>query len=145
MGTTLTVAWLRGSRLYLAHVGDSGAYHYRSKHLHKLTRDHSLVEEMRQLGGISEEEARTHPQRHILTRALGTEPEVAVDLVVLPLEPGDLLLLCTDGLSSLVTLPEMEEVLQRATKLGQAINSLFSLALGRGAPDNVTVVLVRYV
>lgn len=144
MGTTLTVAWLRESNLYLGHVGDSSAYHYRAGRLAKLTQDHSLVEEMRRLGGISEEEARQHPQRHILARAVGTEPSVLVDTLALPLESGDLLLLCTDGLSSLVSLAEMEEVLRRTTELGPSVESLFNLALSRGAPDNVTVVLVRY-
>lgn len=144
MGTTLTVAWLRESHLYLGHVGDSSAYHYRAGRLAKLTQDHSLVEEMRRLGGLSAEEARQHPQRHILTRAVGTEPTVLVDTLVLPMECGDLLLLCTDGLSSLVSQAEMEEVLRRTTDLGPSVETLFRLALRRGAPDNVTVVLVRY-
>ncbi|MBC7335436.1 MAG: Stp1/IreP family PP2C-type Ser/Thr phosphatase [Clostridia bacterium] len=144
MGTTLTVAWLREARLYLGHVGDSGAYHYRNGRLAKLTQDHSLVEEIRRLGGLSDEEARAHPQRHILTRALGTEPEVLVDTQVLPLEQGDLVLLCTDGLSSVVTPTEMEEILRHTPELKAAVNLLVNLVLARGAPDNVTVVLVRY-
>jgi protein phosphatase len=144
MGTTLTVAWLRDSLLYVGHVGDSSAYHFRNGHLNKLTRDHSLVEEMRHLGGITEEEARSHPQRHILTRAIGTEPQVAVDTLVFSLQEGDLVLLCTDGLSSVVSLPEIEEILKTTPQLGEAIDRLVKLALRRGAPDNLTVVLVRY-
>ena len=144
MGTTLTVAWLRDSRLYLGHVGDSSAYHFREGHLRKLTRDHSLVEEISRLGGMTPEAARFHPQRHILTRAVGTEPEVAVDTLVLPLEAGDLLLLCTDGLSSIVSASELEGVLRATTRLGPSLDQLLNLALTRGAPDNVTAVLVRY-
>ncbi|MGB9886251.1 MAG: Stp1/IreP family PP2C-type Ser/Thr phosphatase [Moorellales bacterium] len=144
MGTTLTVAWLRDAHLYLGHVGDSSAYHFREGRLRKLTRDHSLAEEMSRLGGIAPEATRFHPQRHILTRAVGTEPEVAVDTLVLPLEAGDLLLLCTDGLSSLVSPSELEGVLQTTTALAPSLDRLLDLALARGAPDNVTAVLVRY-
>jgi protein phosphatase len=144
MGTTLTVAWLLDSNLYLGHVGDSSAYHYRRGRLRKLTQDHSLAEEMRRLGGLGPEAARHHPQRHVLTRAVGTEPEVAVDSLVMPLEAGDLLLLCTDGLSSLVSASELEAVLRTNTGLDALLDRLFALALTRGAPDNVTAVLIRY-
>lgn len=144
MGTTLTLAWIIDWRLYLAHVGDSSAYRLQSRsgRMEKLTHDHSLVEEMVRLGGITRQEARRHPQRNVLTRALGIEPEVEPDQRVIPWRRGDRLLLCTDGLSSLLSDAEMAEGLRPARDLEAGLNHLLNLALGRGAPDNVTMVMV---
>lgn len=144
MGTTLTVAWVVGSQAFLAHVGDSRAYLFRDGHLEALTHDHSYVGELVRSGGLTAEEARFHPHRNILTRALGTEADVIVDTRVVELRTGDLLLLCTDGLLEVVKDEEIAEVLTLNKGLKKAVQSLVELALERGGPDNVTVVLGAY-
>lgn len=142
MGTTLTAALIREGRAYLAHVGDSRAYLYRDGQLSRLTDDHSLVGEMVRLGALSDEEARRHPSRNVLTRALGTSPEVDIDLREADLQAGDVLLLCTDGLFGLLTDAELAAAL--ALEPALAVRRLLETALSRGAPDNVTAVLVSY-
>lgn len=144
MGTTLTAAWVVGSQAFLAHVGDSRAYLFRGGQLEVLTYDHSYVGELVRSGDLTAEQARLHPHRNILTRALGTEAEVIVDTRVVGLHTGDRLLLCTDGLLEVVKDEEIAEVLTLKTDLKEAVQSLVRLALERGGPDNVTVVLGAY-
>ncbi|SMB94658.1 protein phosphatase [Thermanaeromonas toyohensis ToBE] len=144
MGTTLTAAWVVGSQAFLAHVGDSRAYLFRGGRLEVLTHDHSYVGELVRSGDLTVEQARLHPHRNILTRALGTEAEVIVDTRVVGLHTGDRLLLCTDGLPEVVKDEEIAEVLSSRTGLKEAVQSLVRLALERGGPDNVTVVLGAY-
>ena len=103
MGTTLTAAYLDDSELAIAHVGDSRAYLFRDGELKMLTQDHSLVAELVQRGKLTEQQAAEHPQRSIITRALGPEPTVEVDTVTYPVRAGDVLLLCSDGLTSMVS------------------------------------------
>lgn len=143
MGTTLTAALIKRNYLYLAHVGDSRAYLIRSGMIRRLTVDHSVVEELLRKGVISEEEAAHHPYRNVLTRALGTEPEVKVDLIKEVFQPGDYLLLCTDGLTNLVLDLEICDLISRAGTLKDALDQLVNLALLRGGHDNITVVLVE--
>src|SRR5579875_2363633 len=102
MGTTLTAAYLDDGYLAIAHVGDSRAYLFRDGQLTRLTQDHSLVEELRQRGKLTEEEAAEHPQRSIITRALGPEPDVQVDTLSQTVRGGDVVLLCSDGLTSMI-------------------------------------------
>ncbi len=108
MGTTLTAAYLEETSLAIAHVGDSRAYLFRDGSLQRLTRDHSLVDELVRRGKLTEEQAAEHPQRSIITRALGPEPEVEVDTWTYPVRAGDVLLLCSDGLTSMVSEEEVE-------------------------------------
>jgi len=144
MGTTLTAAWFIGKEVLLAHVGDSRAYLFRDGQLRMLTSDHSYVGELVRSGGLTQEEARYHPQRNILTRALGTGDEVEVDGKAVSLEEGDLLLLCTDGLPEVVRDEEIALTLKRGGTLKQTLDELLSLALERGGPDNITVVLAAH-
>src|SRR5947209_17701199 len=117
MGTTLTAAYLEDSNLAIAHVGDSRAYLFRDGALQRLTKDHSLVEELVKQGKLTEEEAAEHPQRSIITRALGPEPEVEVDTFTVDVESGDLLLLCSDGLTTMVTEDRVAEILSEQASL----------------------------
>jgi protein phosphatase len=143
MGTTLTAAYLDGSELAIAHVGDSRAYLFRDGSLKRLTQDHSLVDELVRRGKLSEEEAAEHPQRSIITRALGPEPEVEVDTWTYPVRAGDVLLLCSDGLTSMVSEERVAKILAGAPEIEGAAQALIDAANRAGGRDNITVVLVR--
>ena len=141
MGTTITAAFVNSEReeVVVGHVGDSRAYRLRSGILQRLTRDHSLVEEMRRRGQITEEQAEDHPQRSIITRALGPEPEVEVDIQAVPAEPGDIFLLCSDGLTTMLNDERIRELMNGATSLEAAVKTLVDEANRAGGRDNITV------
>ncbi len=141
MGTTLTVAIPSDGKLYIGHVGDSRLYLLRDGKLSQLTDDHSLVAQMVQSGHLKPEEAEVHPQRSIITRAIGSEADVEVDLSVEDILPGDRFLLCTDGLNAMLSDNEIAEVLRDKEDLGEAARELISWANDRGGKDNITVVL----
>lgn len=141
MGTTITAALLAGSSVAVGHVGDSRAYRLRGGRLEQLTEDHSLVADLVRSGRITPEEADTHPQRSVITRALGTDPEVDVDTFTVDAEPGDLFLLCSDGLTTMVDDEQIVETIGRAGMLAQATRALVRSANRAGGEDNVTVVL----
>jgi len=143
MGTTLTSALLDGDHVAIAHVGDSRAYLLRDGTLTRLTQDHSLVEELLQRGKLTEEEAAEHPQRSIITRALGPEPIVEVDTYSQPVRPGDVVMLCSDGLTSMISEKRVEEVLRDSPGLREAADRLVAEANEAGGRDNITVVLFR--
>jgi serine/threonine protein phosphatase PrpC len=143
MGTTLTAAYLDDSELAIAHVGDSRAYLFRDGQLKLLTQDHSLVAELVQRGKLTEEQAAEHPQRSIITRALGPEPTVAVDTLTYPVRAGDVLLLCSDGLTSMISDEQVATILASADGVGSAAQALIDAANAAGGRDNITVVLVR--
>ena len=143
MGTTVTAALLDGGGTTLMHVGDSRAYLLRDARLRQITDDHSIVAEMVRQGQISPDEAARHPSRNIITRALGAEPDLQIDEVRVDLLPGDVLLLCTDGLTSLVDDAQIEEAAAGAPTLADAAAALIDAALERGGTDNITVVLAR--
>ncbi|NMA14066.1 MAG: Stp1/IreP family PP2C-type Ser/Thr phosphatase, partial [Clostridia bacterium] len=111
MGTTITVSWIVEDLIYLAHVGDSRAYLIRNGEITSLTKDHSLVGELMREGGLTEEQAMTHPQKNILTRALGCNPLVEVDVAEVSFHKGDYLLLCTDGMSNLVNSEDIVRII----------------------------------
>lgn len=142
MGTTLTAALICEDNLYLGHVGDSRAYGYSKQGLSRLTHDHSLVEELVRQGGLSVLDAEKHPQRHMLTKALGIEAETDVDYAEVSLVDSLCVLFCTDGLTRLVSDAELESVLSEAKDNTLVVQQLMDMALDRGAPDNVTIVLV---
>jgi len=144
MGTTLTAALVEGDRIRLAHVGDSRAYLLREGDLRLLTEDHTLVHRMVTEGEISKEEAETHPQRSVLTRALGVETVVDVDDDTVQVRPGDRLLLCTDGLTSMVSEQAVEEVLRAVPDPQEAAQRLVQLANEGGGADNTTVVVLDF-
>ncbi len=143
MGTTISAMWRGGHYMYIAHVGDSRIYRFRHGELEQITQDHSLVEELVRAGIISREEARNHPRRNIITRALGTQGENAPDLLAADIEKDDLWLLCTDGLSSMVSDDEISRVLGSTQDLEEMADTLLKMALAAGGRDNVTLILCR--
>jgi serine/threonine protein phosphatase PrpC len=143
MGTTLTAAYVGRGEVSFAHVGDSRAYRVRHGELERITEDHSLVEELLRQGRLTEEEAEEHPQRSIITRALGPEPDVEVDTVTVAAEDGDVYLLCSDGLTSMLGESTIAEILRGAPDITVAAEQLVAAALDAGGRDNVTVVLFR--
>ncbi|MDQ3849214.1 MAG: Stp1/IreP family PP2C-type Ser/Thr phosphatase, partial [Actinomycetota bacterium] len=143
MGTTLTAAHVGAHQVAVAHVGDSRAYRLREGRFERLTDDHSLVEEMRRRGQLTAKEADEHPQRSIITRALGPEPEVAVDTHSWGGEDGDVYLLCSDGLTSMVPEERVAEIVRSAPSLEEGGRALIEAANAAGGRDNITVVLFR--
>jgi PPM family protein phosphatase len=143
MGTTLTAALVEGDEVSLAHVGDSRAYLYREGELKVLTSDHSLVEELRRQGRLTDEQAEDHPQRSIITRALGPEARVEVDTLTVSARPGDLFLICSDGLTTMVKDQRIAEILADAASLDDAVSELVREANDAGGRDNITVVAFR--
>ena len=144
MGTTCTALAIVGSQLTFAHVGDSRLYLVRGGSITRVTRDHSYVNRLVETGIVRSEDAESHPQRHILTAALGSGPEIIPDVPeeAIALEPGDLLILCTDGLWSLVSDQELAEVARKYSPR-EACLGLVQMAIERDAPDNVTVQILR--
>ncbi len=145
MGTTITAAIVDAQKeeVGIGHVGDSRAYRLRRGELERLTRDHSLVEEMRRKGQITDAQAEEHPQRSIITRALGPEPEVEVDLQTVPAAPGDVFLLCSDGLTTMVDEAHIADVLSSSGSMREAVRALVDRANGAGGRDNITALAFR--
>ncbi len=143
MGTTLTAVYLDETGLAVAHVGDSRAYLYRHGELGRLTQDHTLVEELLRRGKLTEEQAAEHPQRSIITRALGVDPVVEVDTRTYAGRAGDVVLLCSDGLTSMITETAIVEVLAAEPDLDRAAEALIAAANDAGGRDNITVILFR--
>jgi len=143
MGTTLTAALVGDGDLAIAHVGDSRAYLLRGDRLEQLTRDHSLVAELERTGQLTPEDAEHHPQKSIITRALGPEPDVEVDTHTHTARPGDVYLLCSDGLTSMLSRDELAGLLRSAGSLQEVAEALVRAANQSGGKDNITVVLFR--
>jgi serine/threonine protein phosphatase PrpC len=144
MGTTTTAAYLAGDSVVVAHVGDSRCYLLRDDDLIRLTRDHSLVDELIRRGKLTEEQAESHPQRSVITRALGPEPNVEVDVEAFPARAGDVFLLCSDGLTSMVHEAQLKPLLADGSRpLEQIGRELIAAANEAGGRDNITVILFR--
>ena len=142
MGTTMTVALVVDPEVWIGHVGDSRAYLIRGGRLEQLTEDHSLVAELVRSGKLSPEEAETHPQRSVITRVLGTDPDVDVDTFSVPARPGDVFMLCSDGLTSMVADDRILELVEKHRKdLKKAAKALIDAANKSGGEDNITIVL----
>lgn len=141
MGTTLVAAFLLKNTAVVINVGDSRAYHFSAQGVHQVTRDHSIVELMVQRGELTPEQAKTYPGKNLITRAVGTEPEVEGDLYVQELHKDDCLLLCSDGLSNEMDDQEILFEVVHGMKKSTCCERLLSIAKNRDAPDNVTVVL----
>lgn len=143
MGTTMVAVVLWEGTAHVLNIGDSRVYHMGEEGILKVTRDHSVVEDLVHRGELTPEEARSHPQKNLITRALGAEREARTDLYQLTMKPGEFLLLCSDGLSNLLT---DQELLYEAL-YGEAPETccqrMLDIALSRGAPDNVTAVLIQ--
>lgn len=142
MGTTMTAAAIFGNEVVIAQVGDSRAYLTHDGVLQRITRDHSLVADLVEQGRITEEEARYHPQRSVITRALGSDPDMEPDTYRLRVEPGDRLMLCSDGLSSMIEDAAIEAIMLDNPDPQEACDALVDEALAAGGLDNVTVVVI---
>ncbi len=143
MGTTLVAALAGPGEAVILNEGDSRAYHINQEGIVLVTRDHSLVEDMVERGELTREEARNHPHKNLITRALGAEPVLLADCFRQTMAPGDCLLLCSDGLSNVVTEQEMLYEVIHGGEAGTCCQRLLDIALHRGAPDNVTAVLIQ--
>jgi protein phosphatase len=143
MGTTMTAVQVGDTDMAVGHVGDSRLYRFRDGTLEQLTRDHSLVEEFVRQGRLTREQAERHPQRSVITRALGPEESVEVDTFTVPLKDGDVYLLCSDGLSGMVSDEAMEKILASGRPVADAGTELIAAANENGGRDNITAVLFR--
>lgn len=144
MGTTFTALAFEGGAAHIAHVGDSRAYLVRRGTIMPLTTDHTLVEEMVLKGLITVREARVHPKRNIITRALGTGIDVEIDLIQLEVRPGDVFFLCSDGLTNHVTDKQILKVAASHESWQDKLRHLVTLALEDGGPDNITAMFAVY-
>jgi len=140
MGTTCTLVAIRGDQLFLAHIGDSRAYLLRDGELHQVSKDHSWVEDAVDQGVITREQARTHPNRNVITRAIGLDQQPQIDTSVMPLADGDLLLLCSDGLNSMIPDEDIHRIL-RESPTDAVCGDLIGAANDHGGHDNTTVVV----
>lgn len=142
MGTTCSALVILGEKAHVAHVGDSRIYLIRDGAIKQLTEDHSLVATMVREGLLTTREAEIHPRRNVLQRSMGVAPEIEIDVLPpLPIAPGDVFVLCSDGLHGVVKPDEIQQLADRPVK--EAVEELVSRALARGAPDNVTVIVAR--
>ncbi|MFO7291273.1 protein phosphatase [Planifilum fulgidum] len=143
MGTTVIAAVVSESEVVLAHIGDSRAYILHDGGLYQLTEDHSLVNMLLKHGQITEEEARTHPHRNMIVKALGTNTEVEADIIVTPWEKEDILLICSDGLTGMVEERDIGLVLTSDVSLSEQADKLIRLALDAGGTDNISLILIK--
>jgi serine/threonine protein phosphatase PrpC len=144
MGTTLTAAFLWRGQLQAVHVGDSRLYLHRTGNCQQLTDDHSLVGELLKSGNLSEQEAQQHPRRNVLIRALGASASVEVDLLVRTLQPDDVVLLCSDGLSTALSHTELAALIGSYHHPQQAVDAMVQAANEQGGVDNITAVMARW-
>ena len=135
---------IKNETVFWGHIGDSRLYLIRNKTLTQLTNDHSLVWELLEQGSINKEEAQNHPQKNVLTRAVGIEETINIETGSLKLFPDDMLLLCTDGLTNMVSTEQLLEAILNEQNLKLVLDSLFETALKAGGTDNITAILVRY-
>lgn len=144
MGTTLTAMILKDNKFLIGHIGDSQAYLLRRGKLRKLTQDHSLIAEMVKAGQISPQEAENHPLRSVLTRALGVEPEIEIDLITGKNQAGDKMFLCTDGLNTMLSDSQIREIIAKPLHPKTLCRRLIEAANAQGGQDNITVILVEF-
>ena len=143
MGTTVVAATIEGNKLVVANVGDSRLYIINNREIRQITRDHSLVEEMVRMGGLKREMARNHPDKNIITRAIGALDDVDVDFFEVRLNKGDTILMCSDGLSNMIEDEEIRMIMQGQRDIVEKAESLVKAANNNGGKDNIAVVLVE--
>lgn len=142
MGTTLVAAFIRGADAHIIHAGDSRAYIYSDNALNQITTDHSIVQHLIELGQISKEEANTHPRKNVITRALGVDESIDVEYTFLDIPDKSILLLCTDGVSNMITDKELEQIIQNNT-FDDLVDIIIETALNNGGVDNATIIVAE--
>lgn len=143
MGTTISLAYIKGEKLFIGHVGDSSIFIVSGNEIVKVTIDHSLVEELLKNGTITEEEAKVHPQKNVITRAVGTDVDIEVDVFVEKIKKEDIILLCTDGLTNMIEKEEIKEKIEKVDSLEEACKELVDDAKYRGGRDNITIMAIK--
>ena len=143
MGTTLVAACIEKEKVFIIYVGDSRAYRFRDNELCQITTDHSYVMELVKIGSITKEEAEVHPKKNIITRAIGVREDVEPDIVIADIKEGDKILLCTDGLSNMVSNKEMEKILTTECSTEEKVKKLVLLANHKGGLDNISLILIE--
>lgn len=144
MGTTLVIGFITDTAAYIANVGDSRAYAIRDGELCRITVDHSIVEELVANGTITREEAFHHPQKNIITRAVGTDPTIKTDVYEYTYLPGDIMLMCSDGLTEMVTEDDIMQIVSNGAGVQDILEQLVQAALNAGGHDNITVIALRF-
>lgn len=145
MGTTITLAYIFNNKIYIGHVGDSRAYLIRRNRILQLTEDHSFVNELIKMGSITKEEAKIHPKRNMITRAVGTSSIIEMDIIIKEIEDNDVLLLCSDGLFTMVKDNEIMKVFLEVEDIQKACETLASIANSKGGIDNITLVAIKFI
>ncbi|MDY0234423.1 MAG: Stp1/IreP family PP2C-type Ser/Thr phosphatase [Gudongella sp.] len=145
MGTTVTLGYVYNNNYFIvAHVGDSRAYYLRNKHLIKITEDHSLVNELIKTGEITRSEALTHPQRNVILRAVGTSPEIDIDIYSIEIKKEDIFIICSDGLTNMIDEPEIQDIFEKTEDIENACELAIESAINKGGKDNITVIGIRF-
>ena len=145
MGTTVVTAFIDDGTAYVANVGDSRAYAVRDDEIVQITTDHSVVSELVMRGTITKEEARLHPQKNIITRAVGTDKSVRTDIFEYNYSPGDVMIICSDGLSTMLDDNRILEIIKSKKTSEDTVNSLIAAAKDEGGLDNITVICIRFI
>lgn len=145
MGTTVVAAFINDGTAYVANVGDSRAYAVRNDEIVQITTDHSVVSELVMRGTITKEEARLHPQKNIITRAVGTDKSVRTDIFEYNYSPGDVMIICSDGLSAMLGDKEILKIINSKKTSEDTVNSLITAAKDEGGLDNITVICIRFI
>ena len=143
MGTTVVLTVIKNDRAYIAHAGDSRAYHISKSQIRQITKDHTMVQYLIETGELTPEEAKDHPKKHLITRAVGVDENIMVDYNEADLEKGDRVLICSDGLSNLVNEEEIAAIVKKNNTPTDAVDKLIELANERGGNDNITVVIME--
>lgn len=144
MGTTLTLAYILDNRIYIGHVGDSRAYFIDKENIRQITDDHSLVNQLIKSGSISREDAKTHPKRNVITKALGAEEDVEMDIFNLEYKKEDILMLCSDGLTNMLDDREIFNIIHRED-MERATDLLINQAKKNGGLDNISIIIVKFI
>ncbi len=144
MGTTITLAYVFENKVYIGHVGDSRAYLVRDKDIFQITEDHSFVNELLKTGSITKEEAKNHPKRNMITRAVGSRSIIEMDLIIKEYYKDDILFLCSDGLSNMLKEFEIKDVFIKEEDIQKACETLATMANNRGGYDNITIVAIKF-
>lgn len=144
MGTTLTMSYIFHNEIYIGHIGDSRAYHISDRGIEQLTEDDSLVNELIKNGSITKEEAINHPQRNIITKALGTSIDIEINIQTIKYKSGDILIICSDGLSNMVKENKVFDIIKAEEDISLACEILVELAKKNGGSDNITLIIIKF-